>query len=283
MKSKNIISLTIAFIIVCLGTTGLLLYFGLKPQAVTAIHVLFGLLFIGFIIFHIKNNWSSLKVYTKERKSSIIHKEFYLAAGIAIVVLTGAGFNLPPFGQLVHAGEALTRGEGDDRRGRFDKMMFTEISTNKEVTGSSLNFLIQKKQGVAAPIIIMWLEDTAHRFIQNLFVPSGVDVVNEEEKDISRAMAEGEVTIEKLQPAVFPRWQSTTKDTAANYTGATPADNFFLATKTAATGKYHVVIEIKNKDTNEIYEALVDAAKGDVFSLKSKNNTLLQRALVEVK
>jgi Domain of unknown function (DUF4405) len=280
MKSKNIISLTIAFIIVCLGTTGLLLYFGLKPQAVTAIHVLFGLLFIGFIIFHIKNNWSSLKVYTKERKSSIIHKEVYLAAGIAIVVLTGAGFNLPPFGALVHAGEELTR--GGKREGRFNRTMFTDISTNKDVKGNALNLIIQKKQNIANPVMAIWVEDSARQFVQNLFVPAKMMIIESGEKDIRHAIEEGETSMKKLNPAVLPQWQSKTKDTAGNYQDATPTDNFFLHTKSIAVNKYYVVVEIKNEDKTEVYESFVDTSKGNIFSVRSKNNALLDRGIIEL-
>jgi Domain of unknown function (DUF4405) len=280
MKRKNIVSLTIAFAIVCLGTTGLLLYFGLKPQAVTAIHVLFGLLFIGFVIFHIKNNWSSLKVYTKERKSSIIHKEFYVAAGIAIVVLTGAGFNLPPFGELVHAGEELVRGER--REGRFNRTQFTDISTNKDVKGNALNLIIQKKQNIVNPVMAIWIEDSARQFVQNLFVPAKIMTIDSEEKDIRRAIQEGEISMEKLNPAVLPQWQSKTKDTASNYADPTPTDNFFLHTKSIAVKKYYVMVEIKNDNTTEVYESFVDTSRGNTFSIRSKNNALLDRAIIEL-
>jgi hypothetical protein len=278
MKGKNVISLTIAFAIVCLGTTGLLLYFGFKPQAVTAIHVLFGLLLLGFVIFHIKNNWSSLKVYTKERKGSVIHKEFYLAAGIAIVVLAGAGFDLPLFGELVHAGEALTRGEKGE--GRFNMTMFKGISTNKDVKGNALDFIIQKKQAVVNPVIAIWIEDSAHRFVQNLFVPAKIMKIESGEQDIRHAIEEGEISLEKFNPAVLPKWQSNTKDTAVNYTDATPSDNFFLHTKSIAVNKCYIMLEIKNNDKSEVYEAFVDPSKGNTYSLQSKDNSLLERAIV---
>ncbi len=280
MKNKSIISLTIAFAIVAVGTTGLLLYFGLKPQAVTAIHVLFGLLFLGFVIFHIKNNWSSLRVYTKEKKSSKIQKEFFLALGIFAVLAVGAASGLPPFGPLVHAGENLTRGGGKEGGGWFSMAMFTTISTNKDKPGNGLHFILQKKREVTAPVISIWVEDTAHQFVQNLFVPAKTMTVPPGEDNIREAIEEGEVKIEKLSPALLPQWQSKTKDTAANFAEATPTDNFFLDTKSNAGSRYNIIVEIRNNDKTELYEAAIDGNRANAFTLHSKNNALLEKAIV---
>ena len=280
MKNKNVISLTIAFAILALGTSGLLLYFGLKPQAVTAIHVLFGLLFIGFIIFHIRNNWSSLKVYTRERKSTVIQKEFYVALTGVLVLLAGAALNLPPFGELVHAGENLTRG---DKKGSQEKTMFAVISTNKEVKGIRLNLILQKKQQVVLPVMAIWIEDTAHRFVQNLFIPAKLMIPEAGETDIPHAIQEGEFSLEKINTGIFTQWQSRTKDSSSNYPDATPIDNFILNTNTIAINKFNVLVEIKNNEKAELYEAQVDASKADVFLLKSKDSLFLERAIVEIK
>ena len=280
MKNKSIISLTIAFAIVAVGCTGLLLYFGLKPQAVTAIHVLFGLLFIGFIIFHIRNNWSSLKVYTRERGTRTIQKEFFLALGIFMLLAIGAASGLPPFGPLVHAGENLTRGEGREGNGKFSMSMFASINTNKDKPGTGLHFIIQKKNEVHTPVIAIWVEDTARQFIQNLFVPSKTIQLPAGEDNIREALEEGEAKIEKLSPAQLPQWQSKTKDTAFNFAEATPTDNFFLDTKTVAAGKYHIVVEVRDNEKSELYESEIDMSKSNAFTLHSNGNLLLEKAIV---
>ncbi len=280
MKNKNVISLTIAFAIVALGTSGLLLYFGLKPQAVTAIHVLFGLLFTGFVIFHIRNNWSSLKLYTRERKSTVIKKEFYVALTGVLVLLAGAALDLPPFGELVHAGENLTRG---DRKGRQEQTMFAAISTNKDIRGTRLNLILQKRQPVVLPVIAIWIEDSSHQFVQNLFVPAKLMIPEAGETDIPHAIQEGEFSLEKINTGIFQQWQSRTKDSSSNYPDATPIDNFILSTNTTAINKFSVLVEIKNNDKAELYEGLVDGSKADVFVLKSKDNLFLERAIVEIK
>lgn len=57
MKNKNIISLTIGFAFLSIAVTGILLYIKQKSHAAEITHTVFGLIFIGFAIFHIMNNW----------------------------------------------------------------------------------------------------------------------------------------------------------------------------------------------------------------------------------
>ena len=282
MKKKNIISLCIALAFLCLATTGILLYFGLKPEAVTAIHVLLGLLFIGFAIFHIINNWGSLKVYTKERKEGKIKKEFFMATLIVLVFLIGAGFSLPPFAQIQHFGEDITRG-GEGKGRFFNKISFEKIETNMDKQGTNLSFIIEKSNEVITPVMALWVEDTAGNFIENIFVPAKTIEVTSGEADKRHALFEGEVETKIFTPAMMPDWQSKTKDTATNYADATPTDNFFLVTKTKAAGKFQIVLEVKEGTINEMYKGTVDISKGDAFSLKAVNSKLLVKALVEVK
>ena len=281
MKKKNIISLTIALTFLSLATTGILLYFGLKPEPVTAIHVLLGILFISFAFFHIKNNWGSLKVYTRERKEAKIKKEFFVASVVVVLLLVGAGFSLPPFKQIQHFGEDLTRGER--KGGFFDKTSFDKIATNKDKQGNSLEFIIQKTNEAVTPVMAIWVEDTSGNFVENIFVPAKAMQLAAGEKDVRRALFEGKVETKIFTPAMLPDWQSKTKDTSANYPDATPTDNFFLTTKTKAAGQFQIILEIKNGEKNELYTGAVDLSKGDAFVLKSTSNSLLTRAIVEVK
>lgn len=281
MKKKNIISLSIALAFLFLAITGVLLYFGLKPEAVTAIHVLLGLTFIGFAFFHIKNNWGSLKVYTKERKEGKIKKEFLVASIIVGILLVGAGFSLPPFAQIQHFGEDLTR--GDRKGGFFNKTSFDKVETNKDKPGKTLNFIIEKNNEVITPVIAIWAEDTIGDFIENIFVPAKTIEITSSEADKRHALFEGEVETKNFTPAMLPDWRSKTKDTSANFAEATPTDNFFLTTKTKAEGKFQISLEVKDGDNNELYKGIVDLSNGGAFVLKSTNNKLLVRAIVEVK
>jgi hypothetical protein len=87
MKKKNIISLSIAFAFFVLGTTGILLFVKQKPHFVEITHTIFGLIFFSFAIFHIVNNWGSLKNYSKDKNTGAFKKELLVAGTIGIVVL----------------------------------------------------------------------------------------------------------------------------------------------------------------------------------------------------
>ena len=281
MKKKNIISLSIALAFLFLGTTGLLLYFGLKPEFVTAIHVLLGLVFISFAFFHIKNNWASLKVYTKERKEGKVKKEFFVATCIIAIVLIGAGFSLPPFAQIQHFGEDLTR--GDKRKGGFfDKTSFDKIVTNKEKQGKTLQFIIEKSNEAMTPVMAIWTADSAGNFIDNIFVPSKTVTVAAGEEDKRRALFEGHTTISNFTSLLLPAWQLAAKDTATNYAEATPTDNFFLTTNTKAGDKFQLFLEVKDNGKTELYKGTVDMAKGNVIALKAATSALLVRVIAEV-
>jgi hypothetical protein len=88
MKKKNLVSLSVAAIFLVLGTTGILLYLKQKPHYVEMTHTIFGLLFVTFAIFHIVNNWGSLRAYAKDRQAGGIRKELLLVSGVAVVMVT---------------------------------------------------------------------------------------------------------------------------------------------------------------------------------------------------
>ncbi|MBD2755577.1 DUF4405 domain-containing protein [Spirosoma validum] len=111
MKSKNLVSLFVAVIFLVLAVTGLLIYFGQGSHIVDHTHAWFGILFVTAAIFHIVNNWSSLKGYTKNRRTGGIQKEFVAPAIVAIVFAAGIGFDVPVFDKLANAGKNLMRGD----------------------------------------------------------------------------------------------------------------------------------------------------------------------------
>lgn len=111
MKSKNLVSLFVAVIFLVLATTGLLIYFGQGSHIVDHTHAWFGILFVTAAVFHISNNWSSLKGYTKNRRTGGIQKEFIVPAIVAAVFAAGIGFGVPVFDKLANAGKNLMRSD----------------------------------------------------------------------------------------------------------------------------------------------------------------------------
>jgi hypothetical protein len=277
MKKKNFISLSVSLAFLSLAVSGLLLYIGKKPKPVETIHVIFGLTFLCFAIFHIINNWSSLVSYMKTTTGGI-KKEFPIVLGGCTILLLGAGFMLPPFEPIAEAGKALFRGE---RRERVQRITFEGVTTNKDVQGTGLNIILQKNNKIALPVITVWVEDSAHQFVENLFVPAKVASV-ENGEDIREAIEEGEIEMKDLTPGLLPVWNAKAKSFAPNFDNATPMESFVLTTKTTASGTYTIYVEIKGDDKTEVYEAIVDTAHGDAFKLKSKDGSLLERALIEI-
>lgn len=110
MKSKNLVSLSVAVVFAVLATTGLLIYFGQGTHVVEHTHAWFGILFVTAAVFHIVNNWASLVGYTKNRRTGSIQKEFILPFLIVAVFAAGIGFGWPVFEKLANAGKDLMRG-----------------------------------------------------------------------------------------------------------------------------------------------------------------------------
>ena len=111
MKSKNLISLSVAVVFFVLAITGLLIYFGQGSHIVDHTHAWFGILFFVAAVFHIVNNWSSIVGYIKNRRTGGIQKEFVIPAIIVAVFAAGIGFDLPIFSKLANAGKDLMRGD----------------------------------------------------------------------------------------------------------------------------------------------------------------------------
>lgn len=111
MKSKNLVSLSVALVFFVLSVTGLLIYFAQGSHAVEHVHAWFGVMFVTAAVFHIANNWASITGYTKDRRTGSIRREFIIPALIVVVLAGGIAADLPVFGKLANAGKTLVRGD----------------------------------------------------------------------------------------------------------------------------------------------------------------------------
>lgn len=278
MKNKNFISLSLSLAFLTLSVTGLLLYLVKHNKETTSIHVVFGLLFLSFAVFHISNNWSSLISYAKSRTGGSLQKELLLSITIVGIFLAGTWLRIPPFSEVEELGEEIRNGEGE--RKRESRITFNELETNQDNTGKLINLILQKDKSAVLPVIAIWVEDSTHTFVENLFVPS--KTLSTEEKDIQEAIREGEVEEKLFDASLLPTWSARAKSKNPNYENATPLGDFILSTRVSTTDVYSVFIEIKAANKVEVYEAKVDSSKENVFSFKSKGGQLLKRALVEI-
>ena len=132
MKSKNLVSLSVAIIFFVLALTGLLIYFGQGSHLIDHTHAWFGILFFIAAVFHIVNNWSSIVAYTKNRRTGSIQKEFVAPAIVAAIFAAGIGFDVPVFDKLANAGKNLVRG-GKPRGGPMPQAAVDSIARAVEM------------------------------------------------------------------------------------------------------------------------------------------------------
>lgn len=105
MKSKNLVSLSVAAAFLVLSITGLLIYFGQGGHIIDHTHAWFGMLFFGAAVFHIVNNWSSIKGYSTNRREGGIRRELVLPSLLALVFVVGIAADWPVFKDLANAGK----------------------------------------------------------------------------------------------------------------------------------------------------------------------------------
>lgn len=272
MKRKNIISLSVAFAFLSLSITGILLYIKQKAHAVEITHTIFGLIFVGFAVFHIINNWSSIMGYSKEKKSGKFQKEFTIAALVFGVVLIGTVTEvLEP---VAEAGRMLA----PKRPPRAEKLSFEEVKTNQDLQGANLRVLVEKNKDTELPVLAIWVENADRKFVENLFVPAKEAKMPESEEEAR----EGHFDIADFKPESLPTWKgkATTKTSLSEK--ETPHENLVLNTKTSSKGTFYVMLEVKSKDKIEVYEAKIDETTGGIAKLKSTANSLIKSGLVEI-
>ena len=137
MKSKNLVSLSVSAAFAVLSITGLLIYFGQSSHVVDHVHAWFGILFVSAAIFHIINNWSSIKGYSKDRRTGGIRRELIIPALLAIVFTAGIAADLPVFKGLANAGKNLVRGDKPRKGGPLSPAAVDSIAYSVETQYSA--------------------------------------------------------------------------------------------------------------------------------------------------
>ncbi|MCU0443531.1 MAG: DUF4405 domain-containing protein [Microscillaceae bacterium] len=277
MKSKNLISLSVAFAFFTLAITGILLYIKQKAHFIEITHTIFGLAFVGFAIFHIINNWSSLTSYTQSRATRGIQKEFWTVSILGILVLAGGLTEvLEP---IAEAGKVFAA----KRPPKVEKEMlnFEKISTRTDGQGAKIRLFVQKAQATEMPVMAIWVEDTAHKFVENLFVPAKVVVMPASEEARREAKERNDYPTAALKPTDLAEWQKIASDPKPNYEKTTPNNHFYLASQTTAKAGFFVKLLVKTSQASEIYETQIDNSKNQIFKLKATSGTLLDRVWLE--
>lgn len=163
MKKKNIISLTIAFAFFIIALSGILLYIKQKPHFVEMTHTIFGLLFIGFAVFHISNNWGSLKAYSKDKTSGSFKKELIVACLIGgIILILSVTEVLEPVAEF-------GRVFAPKRQRPPAGISFQEKTTLDSTNGQAATFILQKTADFNEASLAIEVTDSTGKVVETLY------------------------------------------------------------------------------------------------------------------
>ncbi len=138
-------------------------------------HTIFGLLFIGFAIFHVTNNWGSIKSYSKDRVSSVWRKELLFAFAGALVILTLA------LTEVLEPVAEFGRVFAPKREGS-QAVSFQEKKTLETGSGKAATLILQRKKSDAFTPIKVELADSTGKIISTLFEDNKAVPGKDEEK-----------------------------------------------------------------------------------------------------
>ncbi len=260
MKLRKIVSLSIAFSFVVLLVTGILSYFKDYSRSVATLHTVFGLLFSFGILFHLKNNIRSLKVYSKERW-------LLLVIGIGTLFFFGAFYQLTPIDTFMDFGakqKANAKKEVDSLQYEFVQM---NLSQDIQLTIDLL-----RSEHYWHPQMAIWVEDEGGNHLQTLYVSKATAkglFFGGRSKDNFKTFDESkEASGDYRRVNALPVWSHRRGVKYADglyvppsndplpdaITGETLTDNFKLHTSTAAPSRFRLKIEINVAfDDNEYY------------------------------
>jgi hypothetical protein len=167
-KNKNLISLVVAGTFFFLGISGILMWLKQKPHVVEMTHTIFGLLFISIAIFHIVNNWGSLKAYSKDKVSGSIKKELLTASLIVGVILVLSVTEvLEPVAEF---GRIFAKKQGAKPAASIN---FKEASTLDSTNGQAVTLILQKTEDAMNGVLTVEVADTTGKVIETLFKTEG--------------------------------------------------------------------------------------------------------------
>jgi hypothetical protein len=240
-QARAIISVFMLLGFATLLVTGLLSYGMRYSSLLSAIHTIFGLTFIAFGVFHLRNNLRPIGMYLKQ-----VAARRWFIVGLVMVPVTVLGVMLaiPPFQTITDFGYALKELRPIDRQA-------TQVLTTRyDVQGRALSIEVKAGDQYAGPgaevfgirlttvpQMAIWVEDTEGNYLETLYVTkkgaTGTYIAElfSEEEEIRR-------------PEALPHWSHQRGVAAADglyvpskaapladaVTGATPLSNYNLNT-----------------------------------------------------
>ena len=266
-SSRPIVSILMLFGFLTILVTGLLSFVLRYSSLLSAVHTVFGLLFVSYGIFHLKNNFRPITQYLKQSRG---RRWAWLSVLLIPVTVACLALGLPPFQTVVDAGYALKELKPIDRQltetltTRFDQQgrkINIDIKAGPHYSGPGA--VILGVQTTGTPQMAMWVEDTRGNYLETLYVTKKAS-----NSSYLQSLFDD---VETRRPEALPHWShsrgiksndglmmpSGSQPIADAMTGATPVASFDVNTITSSDQQTLVIkLEINRSfDFNEVYHA----------------------------
>lgn len=270
MTLRKIASLSIGLSFIVLLITGILSYLNAYSRIVATLHTVFGILFTLGVIFHLKNNFRSLKAYSKEK---IL---LFISAPILLLFLA-AYFQIEPMVILMDYGTRLkANSEQEINHSTFEVI---HMNTDKKI---DISVDLLRGEHYWHPQMAIWLEDNNGQYIETLFVTKATAKglffggrSKENFKDFNEEDAVGDLRLVNALPIwshkrgiKYPNGMyvpSHTDNFPDAITGETIKDNFKLNTSSNISSEFSLRLELNVAfDDNEFYSEF-DFPDDEVF------------------
>ena len=167
-KNKNLISLIVAGAFFFLAISGILMWLKQKSHEIEMTHTIFGLLFLSIAVFHIVNNWGSLKAYSKDKTTGSIKKELLYSAVLVLAILVLAYTEvLEPVAEF---GRRFAKPQGPKPSNAVN---FKESTTLDSTNGQAVTLILQKTEDVMNGKLSVEVADTTGKILETLFKTEG--------------------------------------------------------------------------------------------------------------
>ncbi|MGL1936205.1 MAG: DUF4405 domain-containing protein [Fibrobacterales bacterium] len=257
MKSRAIVSITIALIFIGMAVTGIMSYLTKYDKTLSAVHTIFSLLFVGATLFHIFNNYKPLLNYCKHNKTRIFSLLLPLIIG---GVLAGALFSIPPFKNIIEFGISMRQQDELSKKTEY------VITTKSKETGASIKidfragseYLTKKtlpdgRTLTITPQVAVWLQDETGRYLETLYI-SGKSATGNYSGGKNRRPGALPVwsyarNIKSADGLMMPDSNNAVSDAVS---GATPLTSYSVLTKYSQDTSLKLMIEFnKSFDFND--------------------------------
>lgn len=168
---RAFVSLSVFIFFIVILITSVLMFFKPHSSLVALVHTGIGFLLLAIAVWHLKNNFASLKTYFKLRQSKS-GAAFSLALPIAVLcgaIMIGLAITQSaPFLTLYEWGNKLRAGEKSEEKIQFSYVRVTNTKVGAQ--GNKLVIDLRKGPYFRWPQYALWLETMEGEFIQPLYV-----------------------------------------------------------------------------------------------------------------